>query len=283
MSPLIPQLHCGRFSLSLDRPKVMGIINVTPDSFSDGGRYGSFAAALAHARQLIAEGADVLDIGGESTRPGAAAVSEQEELERIVPLVEALRDAQVPLSVDTRKSSVMRAAIAAGADMINDVYALRAPGAMEVVAPSGVAICLMHMQGEPAVMQQAPHYDDVVAEVRTFLRARTAACLASGIARERILVDPGFGFGKTLEHNLALLRHMRELVADGFPVLGGLSRKSSLGALTGRDVDDRLPASVAAALAMVARGASMIRVHDVAATVDALKVWNAAAFEAVVA
>jgi dihydropteroate synthase len=281
MPSSVTHLQCGRFRLSLERPRVMGVVNVTPDSFSDAGRHATHAAALAHARRLIVAGADLLDIGGESTRPGAAPVSEQEELQRVLPLVEALRHDGIPLSVDTRSPFVMRAVLSAGADMINDVSALRAPGALEALADSGAAVCLMHMQGEPALMQQAPHYDDVVAEVRAFLSERAAASLAAGIARERIVIDPGFGFGKTLEHNLTLLRRLREFGAQGFPMLAGLSRKSSLGALTGRPVEDRLAASIAAALALVARGAAIVRVHDVAATVDALKVWNAAVPEVV--
>ena len=253
----------------------MGIVNVTPDSFSDGGRHADFPSALAHARGLIAEGADIVDLGGESTRPGAAPVSEEEELRRILPLVESLRDAGIPISVDTRKPAVMRAALAAGADMINDVQALRSPGAIDAVAGSEVAVCLMHMRGEPATMQQEAVYDDLVGEVKTFLLQRARVCLDAGIARERIVIDPGFGFAKKPEHNLALMRRLPELAAAGFPVLAGLSRKSTLGVLTGRPTEDRMPASIAAALAAAARGAAIVRVHDVAATVDALKIWNA--------
>jgi dihydropteroate synthase len=251
----------------------MGIVNVTPDSFSDGGRYFTGERALAHARSLLVAGADIVDIGGESTRPGAAAVTEAEELDRVLPLVEALARDGAPVSVDTMKPAVMRAAIAAGACMINDVRALRAPGAMEAVAATGAAVCLMHMQGEPRTMQAEPRYDDVVAEVREFLLARAAACEAAGIARERIVLDPGFGFGKTVEHNLQLLRGLPALATAGYPLLAGLSRKSTLGKLTGRDVGDRMAASLAAALAAVARGAAIVRVHDVRETVDALKVW----------
>jgi dihydropteroate synthase len=272
-----PYLLAGRFRLALDRPLVMGIVNVTPDSFSDGGDYFGFDAALAHARCLIGEGADMLDIGGESTRPGAEPVTEAEELRRVLPLLDALRDSGVPLSVDTRKPAVMRAAIDAGADMINDVLALRAPGAIDAVAASEAGLCLMHMQGDPVTMQQAPEYRDVVAEVREFLRERVAACVAHGIARERLVIDPGFGFGKSVEHNLTLLRHLRAFTNEGVAVLAGLSRKSTLGALTGRSVPaERVHASVAAALVAAERGAAIVRVHDVAATVDALKVWRAA-------
>ncbi len=272
-------LHCGRFSFPLDRPLVMGVLNVTPDSFSDGGRFLGRAAALEHARRMLSDGADIIDIGGESTRPGAAATSETDELDRVIPLVEVLRgecDARgVPLSVDTRKPAVMRAAIAAGASLINDVGALDAPGAIEAIAPSEVAVCLMHMRGEPATMQQVANYNDVVGEVKAFLADRAAACESAGIARDRIVVDPGFGFGKTVGHNLALLRWLAEIVALGYPVAVGLSRKSTIGALTGREVGERTAGSIAAALAAVARGAAIVRVHDVRETVDALKVWRA--------
>jgi dihydropteroate synthase len=276
-SPLI----CGRHRLALDRPLVMGVINVTPDSFYDGGRFAEPTAALSRARALLDDGADIIDIGGESTRPGAAPTPDAAELARVIPLIERLRDAcderGVPLSVDTRKPAVMRAAIAAGASMINDINALRAGGAVEAVAGSGVqvAVCLMHMRGEPETMQQAAVYSDVVTEVSQFLAARAEACVAAGIARERIVVDPGFGFGKTVEHNLILLRRLEAIVALGYPVLVGLSRKSTIGALTGRDVGERMAGSVAAALAAVARGATIVRTHDVRETVDALKVWNA--------
>ncbi len=254
----------------------MGIVNVTPDSFADGGRHADPAAAIAHARALLADGADILDIGGESTRPGAAPVAERDELARILPVVTALAADGAIVSVDTTKPAVMRAAIEAGATMINDVRALAAPGALDAVAASGAAVCLMHMRGEPQTMQEGPDYADVVAEVRAFLVARAAACEAAGIARERILLDPGFGFGKTLAHNLALLHALPTLAATGYPVLAGLSRKSMLGALTGRPVGERMAASVGAALAAVARGAAVVRVHDVRETVDALKVWSAA-------
>ena len=274
-------LICGRYRFPLDRPLVMGIVNVTPDSFADGGRHATPESALAHARTLLADGADIIDLGGESTRPGASPVSEQQELDRVLPLVQQLRaecdDRGVPISVDTRKPAVMRAAIDDGASMINDVSALQAPGALQVVVDSAtpVAICLMHMRGEPATMQQAATYDDVVVNVIAFLRARAAACLGAGIAHERIIVDPGFGFGKTVEHNLELLRRLSEIVALGYPVLAGLSRKSTIGALTGRDVGERMAGSIAAALAAVARGAAIVRVHDVRETMDALKIWRA--------
>jgi len=251
----------------------MGIVNVTPDSFSDGGRFYSSDQALDHARRLIDAGADALDIGGESTRPGAQGVSEQEELERILPVLEGLRDCGVTLSVDTMKPAVMRAALAAGATMINDVRALQAPGALEAVRDSDCAVCLMHMQGEPRSMQDAPQYGDVLQEVYGFLAARIAACGAAGVARDRLYIDPGFGFGKTLEHNLALLRGLPRL-AELAPVLVGVSRKRMLGEITGRPVDERLAGSIAAALRAVEKGAAIVRVHDVAATVDALKIWE---------
>jgi dihydropteroate synthase len=270
-------LLCGRHRLALDRPLVMGVLNVTPDSFSDGGRHLDPAAALDRAQRMIDAGADLIDVGGESTRPGAAPTPEGLELERVIPLIEALAASGTPVSADTRKSGVMRAAIGAGAGMINDVSALRDAGALEAIAgaTAPVAVCLMHMRGEPATMQRAPDYADVVGEVGAFLGQRAAACEAAGIARERIVVDPGFGFGKTLEHNLDLLRRLPEIVALGYPVLVGLSRKSTIGVLTGRDVEERAVGSVAAALAAVARGASIVRAHDVRETVDALKVWSA--------
>jgi dihydropteroate synthase len=269
-------LRCGRHVLDLARPRIMGILNVTPNSFSDGGRYFNAARALEHARRMIEDGADLVDIGGESTRPGAQPVDEAEELARVIPLVTALVAEGVPVSVDTRKPAVMRAALAAGASMINDVCGLTAPGAIEAVAAADAGVCLMHMQGDPRTMQQAPSYADVVAEVRAFLVARAASCEAAGIARDRIVLDPGFGFGKTLAHNLALLAGLPALAATGYPVLAGLSRKASLGEITGRAVDERLAASLAAALAAVARGATLLRVHDVRETRDALTVWLAA-------
>ena len=271
----MPFLQCGRFRLPLDRPLVMGVVNITPDSFSDGGRFLAADAAVAHARRLIEEGADIVDLGGESSRPGAAPVAEKDELARIVPVLEALRDAPAPLSVDTTKPAVMRAALAHGASMVNDITALAAPGALEAVAGSDCAVCLMHMQGEPRTMQADPVYGDVTAEVKAMLASRVAAAERAGIARERIVVDPGFGFGKTVDHNLELLRRLHEFTGLGLPVLAGWSRKSSLGRLTGRAAGDRLAASLSAALIAVQNGASMVRVHDVAATRDALAVWQA--------
>ena len=251
----------------------MGIVNVTPDSFSDGGRFYSPDQALDQANRLIDEGADSLDIGGESTRPGAAPVGEYEELDRIMPVLEGLRGCGVPVSVDTMKPVVMRAALAVGAAMINDVCALQTPGAMDAVRDSDCAICLMHMQGEPRSMQDAPQYRDVVAEVYDFLAARMAACEVAGIAHSRLCIDPGFGFGKTLEHNLALLHGLPRL-AELAPVLVGVSRKRMIGEITGRPAEDRMIGSVAAALRAVEKGATIVRVHDVAATVDALKIWE---------
>lgn len=268
-------LHCGKFTFPLDRPLIMGIVNVTPDSFSDGGRLKNVRQAVDHALHLVEQGADILDVGGESTRPGAEAVSEADELKRVLPVVEALQKQGLVISVDTRKPGVMRAAIRAGAAMINDVMALREPDAMQAVADSEVAVCLMHMRGEPRTMQSDPVYSDVVGEVRDFLSGRIAACEQAGIAKNRIVIDPGFGFGKTLEHNLALLKGLKSLVGLGVPVLAGISRKSMLGALTGRPVGQREYAGIAANLAAVKRGASILRVHDVAAMKDALLVWQA--------
>ena len=267
--------RCGAFALDLSRPLVMGVLNVTPDSFSDGGRFADREQALSHARRMRDDGADIVDIGGESSRPGAESVAEGVELSRVLPLVEALAAEGIPVGVDTRKPPVMQAAIAAGAAMINDIAALREPGAIEACAQGGVGVCLMHMQREPRTMQAAPAYADVVSEVRDFLLARARVCIDAGIARERIAIDPGFGFGKTLAHNLALLRALGTLAATDYPVVAGLSRKASLGEITGRSVDERMPASLAAALSAVARGAAIVRVHDVRATVDALKVWSA--------
>jgi dihydropteroate synthase len=270
-------LTLGRHRLLLERPVVMGVLNVTPDSFSNGGRFVDPSAAFDHAQKMIADGAAIIDVGGESTRPGAAPTPEREELGRVIPLIEKIAALGVPVSADTRKPVVMRAAIAAGAAMINDVSGLRAPGALEAVAgaASPVAACLMHMQGEPSTMQQSAAYEDVVYEVKRFLAERAAACETAGIARHRIVLDPGFGFGKTMEHNLALLRRLSEIVALGYPVVVGLSRKSTIGALTGRDAGERTAGSIAAALAAVARGAKIVRAHDVRETVDALKVWCA--------
>jgi dihydropteroate synthase len=266
-------LSCRHFRLKLDRPLIMGVVNVTPDSFSDGGRFLAPHAAIKHARALIAEGADLLDVGGESTRPGAAPVSLDEERRRVVPVIEALAECGVPVSVDTRKPALMREAIAAGASLVNDISGAEAPGALEAVAASDVALCLMHKQGEPQTMQQAPHYADVVSEVRDYLAGRAEAALAAGVARERIVIDPGFGFGKTFEHNLTLLRGLPALTALGFTVLAGLSRKGMLGQITGREPQERVYASVAAALFAAERGARILRVHDVTATRDALRVW----------
>ena len=269
-------LRCGDKTLDLTRPLVMGVLNVTPDSFSDGGRFSSPAAAIDHGLRLAEEGAALIDVGGESTRPGAAPVAAAEELARVLPVIAGLRAASAAvISVDTSKPEVMRAACAAGAGLINDVQALRVPGALAAAAASGAAVCLMHMQGEPRTMQQAPHYADVVREVREFLDERVAASRAAGIDAERLVVDPGFGFGKTSEHNLALLRDLGTLGAAGVPVLVGLSRKSMLGKLTGRAPAERVHGSVALAVLAVLKGARIIRVHDVAATVDALKVVSA--------
>jgi dihydropteroate synthase len=266
------KLICGRFELSLEHPLVMGVVNITPDSFSDGGRFQDSQAAIAHARKLAEEGADIIDLGGESTRPGAAPVSEAEELERVLPVLRAVKD--LPVSVDTRRPAVMRAALDAGASMINDVQALHAPAALDAVRESTCAVCLMHMKGEPATMQRDPHYDDVVSEVKSFLAGRVAAAETAGIARNRIVVDPGFGFGKTAAHNLTLLKRLGELSA--LPILAGLSRKSTLGKITGRAADDRLAGSLAMALLALQGGATILRVHDVKETRDVIAVWQAA-------
>ncbi len=269
-------LNCGRYRIVLDRPRVMGILNLTPDSFSDGGLWCDPERAVRHAIQMVAEGADFIDVGGESTRPGANAVPLDEELDRVVAVIELLvSEVEAPISIDTSKPGVMKAAVAAGATMINDVYALRQEGALQCAAGLSVPVCLMHMQGEPRLMQHSPFYDDVVSEVGDFLTRRAAACIEAGIAESDILIDPGFGFGKTLEHNLALLRGLRRLAQLGYPVLAGLSRKSMLGTLTGRDTGDRVVASAVAALIAVQNGAAIVRVHDVAETVDALKVLAA--------
>lgn len=279
-------LQCGRFSFELEsaagtaHPLVMGVLNVTPDSFSDGGRYQGLEFAITHAEEMVADGADMIDVGGESTRPGSPGVPVEEELRRVMPVLYALRGLGKPLSVDTHKPEVMREAIIAGADMINDINGFRAPGALEAVAGSDCGLCVMHMQGDPQTMQQAPSYRDVVREVTDFLGARVEAMVAAGIARERICVDPGLGFGKTVEHNYALLRHTGQIRrALGLPVLIGLSRKSMIGAITGRPVERRLAGSLAGALAALAHGARIVRVHDVAETVDALKVWQAATID----
>ncbi len=266
-------LNCNGFSLDLSRPRVMGILNVTPDSFSDGGRFFDPGAAREQALRMEEEGAAVIDVGGESTRPGAPEVPLEEELRRVVPIVESLRSIlKVPISVDTSKPEVMRRAVAAGAGLVNDVNALRADGAVETVAELDVPVCLMHMQGTPRTMQHSPRYNDVVAEVKAFFEERMAACRQAGIAEERLLLDPGFGFGKTLEHNLALLRDLEKFTDLGRPLLVGISRKSMIGAITGRETGERLPGSLAAAVMAVERGARLVRVHDVAATVDALEV-----------
>lgn len=275
--PFATVLDCNGRALVLDRPRVVGIVNVTPDSFSDGGQHDSLDAAYAHALKLVEEGADMLDIGGESTRPGADDVSAEEEIRRVVPLIERLAAATtVPLSIDTSKPEVMRAAVGAGAGMINDVYALRREGALDTAAELRVPVCLMHMQGEPRSMQEAPDYDDVVGDVHRFLTDRLFSCELAGIDRKRVLVDPGFGFGKNLEHNLALLRAMARFAELGAGAYVGVSRKSMIGAMTGRtDPAARVHGSVAAALIAVQRGAVLVRVHDVAPTVDALAVWAA--------
>lgn len=272
-----PQLDCGGRVLRLHRPRVMGIVNVTPDSFSDGGAHDTTEAAVAHGLQLVAEGADLLDIGGESTRPGAAPVSVEEELRRVVPVIEALAERTgVPLSVDTFKPEVMRAAVAAGAGMINDIHALRQEGALAAAAELGVPVVLMHMQGEPGSMQDTPHYDDVVAEVHRFLAERMFSAEMAGIAKKNLVIDLGFGFGKTTDHNMTLLARSERFVELGVPMLAGLSRKRSIGELTGREQPrDRVAGSVAAHLIAAQRGAMILRVHDVAATVDALKIWAA--------
>ncbi|GAA5031009.1 dihydropteroate synthase [Massilia kyonggiensis] len=271
-------LQCGRFGYNLaQRPLVMGILNVTPDSFSDGGRYQALEFAVERAELMIKDGVDIIDIGGESTRPGSPSVPADEELRRVMPAIYALRELGYPLSIDTCKPEVMREAIIAGADMINDINGFRAPGAIDAVKDSDCALCVMHMQGTPQDMQARPDYEDVVTDVIAFLRERVDALLAAGVARERITIDPGFGFGKSVEHNYALLRSISRMESElGLPVLAGLSRKSMIGAVTGRSVEQRLAGSLAGALAAVAQGARIVRVHDVAETVDALKVWQAA-------
>jgi dihydropteroate synthase len=276
-------LVCGRFTLTFERPLVMGILNATADSFSDGGRYLAFDDALRRAEQMLLDGVDIIDIGGESTRPGAPPVPLDEELERVIPLVERLKGANVPLSVDTYKPEVMRHALVAGADLINDVWGFRMPGAIDAVRGSQCGLCVMHMLGEPQTMQVGePNYVDVVREVREFLESRCAELEAAGVAKARISVDPGFGFGKSVvEHNYTLLAHLRETaprVASGsapYPILAGMSRKSMLGALVNRPAPERVAASVAAAVCAAQQGAAIIRVHDVAPTIDALKVWGA--------
>lgn len=268
-------LRCGRFRLSLAHPIVMGIVNVTPDSFSDGGCFLDPAKAIEQARALVAQGADIVDLGAESTRPGAAPVPIEEEWARLQPVLVGLRDLQVPVSVDTMKPEIMRRCIDAGASMVNDVHALQAPGALEVLAGSEAAVCLMHMKGEPRTMQQSPHYDNVTGEVRAFLKDRAQATENAGVSRDRIVLDPGFGFGKGLRHNLTLLRELQQIADLGYPVLAGLSRKSLLGTLTGRAAPERRAASLAAAMLAVQRGAALVRVHDVAETRDVILIVKA--------
>lgn len=279
MFDISPQLDCAGRILKLDRARVMGIVNVTPDSFSDGGAHATTEAAVAHGLRLAEEGADILDVGGESTRPGADEVPLDEELRRVIPVIERLvRETELPVSVDTCKPEVMRAAVEAGAGMVNDVCALRRDGALEAVAALGVPVVLMHMRGRPRSMQDDPQYDDVVAEVHRFLAERIFAAELAGIAKKNLVADPGFGFGKTTAHNLALLAQLERFTELGVPVLAGLSRKRTIGELTGRQAPaERAAGSVAAHLLAAQRGARILRVHDVAATVDALKVWDAVA------
>lgn len=273
--PARASLRCGARVLDLSTPAVMGVLNVTPDSFSDGGRHVTVAAARAAGEAMVAAGAALLDVGGESTRPGAAPVSLQQELDRVLPVIEALADLPVTLSIDTSRPEVMVESVRRGVGLINDVRALQRPGALEAAASSGAAICLMHMQGSPQSMQRSPQYEDVVAEVAAFLEQRVAACSAAGVSRDRLAVDPGFGFGKTLAHNLALLRSLPRVAALGLPVLVGLSRKSMIGAITGREVGQRLVGSVVLAALALERGASIVRAHDVAETVDAVRLVQA--------
>lgn len=273
-------LQCGRYRLPIGgdafRPLVMGVLNVTPDSFSDGGRFAALDGAISQAERMIVDGVDIIDIGGESTRPGAPPVSVDEELRRIMPVIYALRDCGKPLSIDTRRPLVMREALAAGADMINDIEGFRGPDSLAAVIDSDCALCIMHMKGEPRTMQHAPQYDDLFAEVRDFLRERAAEAERAGIRRQRLCVDPGYGFGKTVEHNLKLLAWQAELQQEiGLPLLAGLSRKSTIGHITGKPVEQRMAGSVGAALVAAMNGARIVRVHDVAETVDALKVWDA--------
>ncbi|MGB9989299.1 dihydropteroate synthase [Pseudoduganella rhizocola] len=273
----MPTIPFGRFNFPAQRALVMGILNVTPDSFSDGGQFASLDYAISHAEQMIRDGVDIIDVGGESTRPGAPPVPLEDELHRVMPVLYALRDCGKAISVDTYKPQLMREAVLAGVDMINDINGFRAEGAIEAVRDSDCALCIMHMLDQPATMQQKPEYGDVVREVTDFLRGRIEAMTAAGIDRGRLWIDPGFGFGKTVEHNYALLKAGRQMVAElGVPLLAGLSRKSMIGAVTGKPVEQRLAGSIGGALAAVAHGAQIVRVHDVAETVDALKVWQAA-------
>ncbi|WP_342118168.1 dihydropteroate synthase [Pseudoduganella sp. OTU4001] len=273
----MPQHKFGRFNFPTSRALVMGILNATPDSFSDGGQFAALDYAITHAEQMIRDGADIIDIGGESSRPGAPPVSLDEELRRVMPVIFALRDCGKAISVDTYKPEVMREAVLAGVDMINDINGFRAPGAIEAVKDSDCALCVMHMLNNPTTMQSQPEYNDVVREVTDFLAERIAVLTAAGIDKERLWIDPGFGFGKTVEHNYALLKAGKQMVAElGVPLLAGLSRKSMIGAVTGKPVEQRLAGSIGGALAAVAHGAQIVRVHDVAETVDALKVWQAA-------
>ena len=276
------KLHCGRYLLPMQgdtfRPLVMGVLNVTPDSFADGGAYATLELALSRAEQMIADGVDIIDIGGESTRPGAAPVSAAQEMDRVMPVLYALRDCGKPLSIDTRRSDVMREAVLAGADMINDIEGFRDPASLAAIRDADCALCIMHMQGEPGTMQVDPRYSDVSSEVGDFLQQRADAAREAGIAAQRLCIDPGFGFGKTLDHNLALLAHVDTLQSRlQLPLLAGLSRKTMIGKLTGKPTEQRMAGSVAAALVAVKNGARIVRVHDVAETVDALKVWAAAA------
>jgi dihydropteroate synthase len=268
-------LRCADRELDLATPVVMGVLNITPDSFSDGGHFVDHPAAFARALRMLEEGATIIDVGGESTRPGALPVSAEEELQRVIPVVRSLVAGGALVSIDTSKPEVIRAALEAGAQIVNDVYALRRPGALEAAARGAAAVCVMHMQGEPRSMQQAPRYDDVVREVAGFLAERVAACESAGIARDRLLVDPGFGFGKTVAHNLELLQNLNEIAPPGLPILAGLSRKSMLATLTGRPVEARLAGSLALAFAALEGGARIIRCHDVAETCDVVKVWTA--------
>lgn len=268
-------LVCGKKTLDLSRPRIMGIVNVTPDSFSDGGRHTTVSSAVAHALQLISDGADIIDIGGESTRPGAAPVEIEEEMARVIPVIRQLKGCSAIISVDTRHAEVMQAALDNGADMLNDVHALQEPGAVEVAIGSRAAVCLMHMHGEPATMQQTIYFDDVIQDVHTFLQQRVAVMTEKGMEKERMLIDPGFGFGKTLQHNLQLLKHLDRLADLNLPILVGVSRKTMLGALTGRGVDEREAAGLAANLYALQRGAHIFRVHDVAGLRDVLTVWQA--------